>query len=250
VAATDDDGVDETPAIRTPLDWLHYEVILKSRKSYPVALMIGFCCFGNVLLRKECGNKPYPNWLFGFPLAFICYGYPGAVFSDLFLVPDTPRAMANDNIVLIFAFWYLVIQNSKAVYEFLCHKHVSIFLFTWWLADATRAALCFLERAVAHKPCFAAGVFQCFIWCSAGPLVRVVEANIRGAPTPPLDKLLPNSLNALKYPLVMMWMTMFAYLLYMMFLTDCNMFGEGEKLTMVECGDKHEDVYAFLVYLS
>ncbi|CAE8685369.1 unnamed protein product, partial [Polarella glacialis] len=57
---------DEAPVrSNTPLDWLHYDVILASRTSYPLALMFGFNCYGNVLLRKESGDKPYPTWIFG-----------------------------------------------------------------------------------------------------------------------------------------------------------------------------------------
>lgn len=233
------------------LDWLHYDVILASRKSYPVALMFGFNCYGNVLLRRECGDKPYPNWLFGFPLAFICYTYPGAVFSDLFFVSESPRAMSNDNIFFIFSFWFILIQNCEPVYKFFLRKHVFIVLTTWWLADATRASLCFLERAVSHQPVFARGMWQAFIWCAAGPVVRVAEAAIRGGKIPPLDRLQPNSLNAFKYPLVSMWMTMVSYLCYLTFLTDCNLFGKAEvRLTMVECGDKHEDLWAAFVYTA
>merc|ERR1740129_1317545 len=66
----------EEPAARGPLGWLHYDVILAARTSYPLALMIGFTCYGNVLLRKECGDQRYPTWLFGWMLGMICYTYP------------------------------------------------------------------------------------------------------------------------------------------------------------------------------
>mmetsp|Transcript_62058 Transcript_62058/g.134670 ORF Transcript_62058/g.134670 Transcript_62058/m.134670 type:complete len:313 (+) Transcript_62058:74-1012(+) len=235
-----------------PLDWLHYKVILASHKGYPMALMIGFTAFGNVLLRKECGGKPYPNWIFGWPLGFICYTYPSAVFSDLLFVRDSPRAMSNDNIFFWYTFWFIVIQNSEAAYNFLTRRHVFIILTTWWMADATRASFCFLERAVAHQAVFARGIFQCFVWCSAGPLARLVEANIRGVEKiPKLDQIQPNTANPFKYPLVSMWMLMVAYLLYMTFLTDCHIFSKAEgSLNMVQCGQKHEEVFAAGVYLA
>mmetsp|Transcript_2921 Transcript_2921/g.8267 ORF Transcript_2921/g.8267 Transcript_2921/m.8267 type:complete len:326 (-) Transcript_2921:169-1146(-) len=231
-----------------PLDWLHYKVIIASHSSYPVALMIGFNCFGNVLLRKECAGQPYPNWLFGYLLGFVCYTYPGAICSDLFFKHDIVRAMSNNNVMLAYTFWFILIQTFESVYKLLTRKWVFIGLTTWWLADATRASMCFLERAVTHQAVFSRGVFQCFLWCGAGPILRVAEASIRGAPIPPLDKVQPNTFNAVKYPLVMMWMTMMGYLLYMAFLTDCKIFSGG--LTMVECGKKHDDVFAALVYLS
>lgn len=55
---------EDLPARGGPLGWLHYDVILASRTTYPVALMvrspqkplkpsqIGFTCYGNVLLRR------------------------------------------------------------------------------------------------------------------------------------------------------------------------------------------------------
>ncbi|CAE7408959.1 ftsH [Symbiodinium necroappetens] len=123
--------------------------------------MIGFTCYGNVVLRKESADKPYPSWLFGWLLGMVCYTYPGAVFSDLLFVPNAPlRALTNNNILLWFSIWYLLIQNSMWVYKSLQQKHVFIWLTTWWLADATRASLLFLERAVAHQPVFARGVWQ------------------------------------------------------------------------------------------
>ena len=48
-----------------------------------------------------------------------------------------------------------------------------MWLTTWWLADATRASLLFLERAVAEQPVFARGVWQAFVWCGAGPVARL-----------------------------------------------------------------------------
>lgn len=211
--------------------------------------MIGFNCFGNVLLRKECGGNRYPNWLFGYLLGFICYTYPGAIFSDLVLIGTTPRPMANDNILCCYTFWFLAIQYCEPVYRFLCHKYVFVFLTTWWLADATRASMVFLERAVAHQAILARGVFQAFVWCVAGPIMRVAEMAIRGVPVKPLDAVQPNSLNAFKYPLITMWMTMLAYMGYLMKFTDCGLFTK-DGLNMVECGAKHDDVFAAFTYLG
>lgn len=249
-SVVEEEEEEEIPGGFTLLNWLHYKVILPSRKSYPVALMLGFNCYGNVLLRKECGDKPYPNWIFGFPLAFICYTYPGAIFSDLIFVNDAPmRAMSSDSVFIVFTFWFVVIQNSERVYRFFLRKHVFLFLTTWWLADATRASLCFLERTVSHNPVFSRGLWQAFVWCAAGPIMRVAEACIRGKAPPPLDKLQPNTFNAFKYPLIAMWMLMVLYLIILGFFTDCNIFGKG-GLTMVQCGDRYEDLYAAFVYIA
>lgn len=249
LGAPDADVAEEPAPGGGPLDWLHYKVIIASHTGYPLALMFGFNCFGNVLLRKECGGKPYPNWLFGYLLGFVCYTYPSAVFSDLVFVSDVPRAMANNNILFIYTFWFLVIQNSETVYNMLTQKHTFVLLTTWWLADATRASMCFLERAVADKAIFARGVFQCFIWCSAGPIMRVAEASIRGAKVTPLEQVQPNSLNAFKYPLVAMFMIMMSYMVFLWKFTECNLFEKG-GLSMVECGQQHDDVYAAFVYLA
>jgi len=212
--------------------------------------MIGFTCYGNVLLRKESGDKPYPSWIFGWMLGMICYTYPGAIFSDLLFVPNAPlRAMTNNNILMCFSFWYLVIQNSEKVYKFLQQKHVFIFLTTWWLADATRASLLFLERAVTHQPVFARGVWQAFIWCGAGPVARLIEKSIRGEPVPAMEKVQPNSLNVLKFPLVAMFWNMIFYMCYLAYFTDCKLFEKEGAMTMVECGNKYEDFYGFCVYV-
>eukprot|EP00933_Yihiella_yeosuensis_P032430 TRINITY_DN26025_c0_g1_i1.p1 TRINITY_DN26025_c0_g1~~TRINITY_DN26025_c0_g1_i1.p1 ORF type:complete len:336 (-),score=54.87 TRINITY_DN26025_c0_g1_i1:79-1035(-) len=249
-AAAADSGLDEDEPAKGPLGWLHYDVILASRTSYPLPLMIGFNCFGNVMLRKENGDKKYPTWIFGFLLGFICYTYPGAIFSDLLFVGNSPlRAMTNNNILMCFSFWYLVIQNNDRVYRWLCGKHVFIILTTWWLADATRASLCFLERAVAHQPCLARGVWQAFVWCGAGPIARLVEKSIRGEPVSPLEKVVPNSLNFLKLPLIAMFWNMIFYMVWMAYFSDCNLFAKEGALTMVECGAKHQDFYAFCVYV-
>lgn len=245
---TAETDAEEEPA-SGPLDWLHYDVIIASHTGYPVALMLGFNCFGNVLLRKECGGKPYPNWLFGYLLGFVCYTYPAAVFSDLVFMPSVQRAMSNNNILFIYTFFFVLIQNSEKVYNFLTQKHTFVLLTTWWLADATRASLCFLERAVSQQAVFARGVFQCFIWCSAGPIMRVAEASIRGAKVTPLEQVQPNSLNAFKYPLVAMFMIMMSYMVYLWKFTDCKLFEQG-GLSMVECGKKNDDVYAAFVYLA
>ncbi|CAJ1419920.1 unnamed protein product [Effrenium voratum] len=245
IASSDLD--DDEPDKRGPLGWLHYDVILASRTSYPVALMIGFTCYGNVMLRKECGDKRYPSWIFGWLLGMVCYTYPGAIFSDLVFVSGAPqRALSNDNIFLCFSFWYLVVQYSDTAYRLLQQQHVFIWLTTWWLADATRASLLFLERAVAIQPVFARGVWQAFVWCVAGPTARLVEKSIRGVPVPTLDKVQPNSMNILKFPLIAMFWNMMVYLAY---LTDCQFLSATPKMDMVECGAAHEDFYGFCTYL-
>lgn len=241
---------DDLPIKTGPLGWLHYDVILASRTSYPVALMIGFTCYGNVLLRKESGDKQYPSWIFGWLLGMVCYTYPGAIFSDLMFVSNAPqRALSNDNILWCFSFWYLVVQNSDAAYKFLQQKHVFVWLTTWWLADATRASLLFLERAVAEQPVFARGVWQAFVWCGAGPVARLIEKSIRGHPVPSLDKVQPNSLNFLKFPLIAMFWNMIFYMCVLAFFTDCGFLSPEPKLDMVECAAAHEDFYGFCTYL-
>lgn len=245
-----EDEEDELPIKSGPLGWLHYDVILASRTSYPVALMIGFTCYGNVLLRKESGDKQYPSWIFGWLLGMVCYTYPGAIFSDLMFVSNAPqRALSNNNILWCFSFWYLVVQNSDAAYKFLQQKHVFVWLTTWWLADATRASLLFLERAVAEQPVFARGVWQAFVWCGAGPVARLIEKSIRGHPVPPLDKVQPNSMNFLKFPLIAMFWNMIFYMSALAFFTDCGFLGPEPKLDMVQCAAAHEDFYGFCTYL-
>ncbi|CAE7407499.1 ANKRD50 [Symbiodinium sp. CCMP2592] len=254
-AADDGEGEeeDDVPNKKGPGS-LAADVILASRTSYPVALMdrnlIGFTCYGNVVLRKESADKPYPSWLFGWLLGMVCYTYPGAVFSDLLFVPNAPlRALTNNNILLWFSIWYLLIQNSMWVYKALQQKHVFIWLTTWWLADATRASLLFLERAVAHQPVFARGVWQAFVWCGAGPVARLVEKSIRGEPVPALDKVQPNSLNVFKFPLIAMFWNMIFYMVCLAYFTDCKFFDAEPKLDMVQCAAKYEDFYGFCTYM-
>jgi len=247
------DGSEESPSSWNPLSYLHNDVMIASHSAYPWELMFGFTAFGNVLLRKECGGKAYPNWLFGWLLGFVAYTYPGAVFSDLTFVAGAPiRCMSNNNIVFFYTMWFVLVQYVDAVYNFFLNKHVFVILTTWWLADATRASLCFLERAVATQPVFARGIFQAFIWCGAGPIARLIEKSIRAEPLPQLDKMQPNSMNAFKYPLVAMWMTMVSWLVFLGYFTDCNIFGndDGPQLSMVECGAKYDDMYAIFTYVS
>jgi len=248
------DMADEQPW--GPLNWFHNDVIIASHKTYPLVLMIGFCGYGNVLLRKECGDKPYPNWLFGYPICFIAYCYAGATASDIMFVPASLRAMSSNMVFCVFTAWYIIIQNSETVYRFCLQKHNFIFLTTWWLCDATRASLCFLERSVsppwvAHqKAVFCRGVWQCFIWCAAGPILRVTDRAIRGEPLPKLDALQPNSLNILKFPLVCMFWNMMFYMVYLWKFTDCELFSDSpHSKSMVQCGVEHPEIYAACTYV-
>ena len=62
------------------------------------------------------------------------------------------------------------------------HLQVFIFLTTWWLADATRASLLFLERAVAHQPVPSTQHLMptrephaiCKVWCSSTSSCRLL----------------------------------------------------------------------------
>lgn len=49
----------------------------------------------------------------------------------------------------------------------ICHHQVFVWLTTWWLADATRASLLFLERAVAEQPVFL-GRQAWWLWGATG----------------------------------------------------------------------------------
>lgn len=211
--------------------------------------MIGFTLYGNVLLRRESGGKRYPNWIFGLPVGLIVYTYPASVFSDMVFQARTPGIFGNDKVIFVFSIWYLLIQFCDPVYKFFLRKNIFVLITTWWLADATRVSLLTMERTVTHLPTFSRGVWQAFFWCSIVPVSRCVELGMRGMPIPKLDAMVPNTLNAFRHPLISMWFFMIFYLLYMTFGTDCDIFGTGPRhLTMVECGNKHEDVYAGVVY--
>lgn len=209
-------------------------------------MMFGFICRGNVELRRACGGKPYPNWLMGFLLGFICYTYPANIMSDTMFAPGVLRGMSNNNIIKCHIFWYLLVQNSDAVYKFLTGTHVNIWLTVWFIWDASHASLCFLERAVSPPlgtPVFSRALFQCFVWCSASAILGSAEKAIRGVPIPKLDATIPNSLNPFGHPVTCMFWGMVSYLLYLTYATDCGVFQEGGK-TLFECGIEHPDLYS------
>lgn len=208
--------------------------------------MFGFICRGNVELRKACNGKPYPNWLMGFLLGFICYTYPANIMSDTIFAPGVLRGMSNNNIIKSHIFWYLLVQNSETVYKFLIGTHVNIWLTVWFLWDASHAGMCFMERAVSPPlgtPVMSRALFQCFVWCSASAILGSAEKAIRGVPIPKLDATIPNSLNPLGHPTICMFWQMVFYLLYLTYATDCAVFQEGGK-TLFECGLEHPDLYA------
>mmetsp|Transcript_22941 Transcript_22941/g.51029 ORF Transcript_22941/g.51029 Transcript_22941/m.51029 type:complete len:300 (+) Transcript_22941:60-959(+) len=243
--------IDEAPAMGGPLDWLHYNVILASRTGYPIPLMIGFTLYGNVMLRKESGGKPYPNWIFGWPIGLIVYTYPASVFSDLFFQAVPPRILANNMTFFVFSFWFLVIQFCEPVYKFMLRKQVFIVITTWWLADATRVSLLTMERTVSMQPTLARGLWQAFFWCTIVPTSRCIELALRGLPIPKLDQMVPNTVNFFKHPLISMFFLMVSYLMYMAYFTDCNIFAtDGTGISMTECGNKHSDVYAAFTYTA
>lgn len=213
--------------------------------------MFGFICRGNIELRRACGGNPYPNWILGFLLGICCYTYPGNVLSDTMFTPGVLRGLSNNNILMVYAFWFLVIQNSEAAYKFLTTKHVNIFITVWFIMDATHASLCFLERAVSPPlgtAVFSRGFFQCFVWCAAAGILQGAEKAIRGVPLPKLDAVIPNSMNVLGNPVICMWWNMFFYMLYMMYFTDCNIFQKGGK-SMLQCGVERPDVYVMFHYI-
>lgn len=235
-----------------PLSFLslfHNDVILAARKSYPLPLMLGFSCYSNVFFRRECGNKPYSHFLFGFPVAFAAFAYPGAIFSDLTL-HNPPRMLHNNRLLFVFTAWFVLIQNSDRVYNFLSKRTVLIILTTWWLIDATRGGLCSLERAVsASEAYFSRGLMQVFVWCTVGPILRQAEAIVRGGSRNASEFMAMNSLNAFKYPTLSMFLILILWLIYLGVFADCNDV-LGRRLTMVECGDRHRQKYAILVYLQ
>lgn len=244
----DDDSI---AATWWPVHWVHHQVVLASHTGYPVPFMIPFNLYGNVLLRKACGGQRYPTWLFGYILGFLCYTYPSAILSDVLFVMETPRAMSNDYVLVIYTVCFVVIQNCDTVYCFLVQPRAFSFLFTLWLADSTRASICFLERAVTHQAVFARGVFHAFVWVCAGPLFRMVEARIRGGVVHSFDEVQPDSANFFRYPLLGLLATQLFYLIYISYFTPvCDIFAEDPTMTMVECGQLHNGLFAGIVYFT
>mmetsp|Transcript_60943 Transcript_60943/g.145228 ORF Transcript_60943/g.145228 Transcript_60943/m.145228 type:complete len:297 (-) Transcript_60943:111-1001(-) len=233
-----------------PLGWLHYDVILASRTGYPLALMIGFTLYGNVLLRRESRGARYPSWIFGWPVGLICYTYAASFMSEIVFQGISPRCLANDNILFVYTIWFCLIQYCDRVYDFFLRKPIFVLITTWWLADATRVSLLTLERAVTTAPSIAKGVWQAWFWCAVAPLVRCLELAMRGEKIPKLSDIQPNTLNAFKYPLVSMFLIMLAYFFVLVNFTDCNILGKEGALTMTECGNKYQDIYAAFVYTA
>lgn len=228
-----------------------YSIIQGGHTGYPVPMMFGFICRGNIELRKACGGNPYPTWIIGFFVGIACYVYPGNVLSDALFTPGVLRGLSNNNIFMCHVFWFLVIQNSQKAYDFLITKHVNIFITVWFLMDATHASLCFLERSVTPplgNPVFARGVFQCFVWCGAAGILQCGEKAMRGVPIPKLDAIIPNSMDVLGNPVIFMWWNMFIYYLIMIYLTDCDIFAKDGK-PAVQCGVDHPDLYAAFHYI-
>jgi len=241
--------VDEPPKSGA-LGWLHNEVILASRTGYPLPLMIGFNLYGNIMLRKETpGDRRYPHWIFAWPVGLLVYTYPASAFSEMVFQMVSPRILGNNQAIMVFSFWFLVIQYCDPFYRFCKRPGVFSILTTWWLADATRVSLLTLERSVTCLPTLSRGLWQAFFWCSIVPVARCIELSSRGClPPGKLDGMVPNTLNPWKHPLISMFFIMVAYLVHMAYYTDCGIFEGG--LTMTECGAKNQETYARFVYFA
>lgn len=240
--------VNSPPVISGPLDWFHYEVILASRYRYPITLMLGFSLYGNIIMRQQSGGKSYPSWLFGWFVGIFVYGYPGAMFSDIIFANVSPRPFASNELLVIHTVWYCLVQFCEPFYKFCLRPHVFIFITIWWLADATRAGMTFGERAVDVQPTFSRGVWHCFLWCTAGPLARTIELRMRGLEAPALSAMVPNSVNILQNPALCMFFLLLSWHVFLSFFTDCKIYSGG--LSEVQCGNKYQDGYAAITYIS
>lgn len=243
--------VDEPPKLgtfRAAFSWLHNEVILASRTGYPLPLMVGFNLYGNIMLRKESDGRRYPHWIFAWPVGLLVYTYPASAFSEMVFQMVSPRIFGNNQAIMVFSFWFLVIQYCDRFYQFCLRKGVFPLITTWWLADATRVSLLTLERSVTCLPTLSRGFWQAFFWCSIVPVARCIELSSRGITPPKLDVMVPNTLNPWRHPLISMFFVMVGYLLYMAYYTDCGIFEGG--LTMTDCGTKNQETYALFVYFA
>eukprot|EP00931_Biecheleriopsis_adriatica_P076812 TRINITY_DN50483_c0_g1_i1.p1 TRINITY_DN50483_c0_g1~~TRINITY_DN50483_c0_g1_i1.p1 ORF type:complete len:332 (-),score=40.34 TRINITY_DN50483_c0_g1_i1:96-1091(-) len=228
-----------------------YELTNRGHTGYPIPMMFGFTCRGNVELRKACGGKPYPSWMLGFLLGLICYTYPANVMSDALFAPGVLRGLSNNNILMCYSFWFVLVQSSERLYEVLISKHVYVLLTVWFIWDASHASLCFLERAVSPPlgtPVFSRGLFQCFVWCCAAAILGSAEKAIRGVPIPKLEALIPNHMDIFGHPTICMFWGMVFYMLYLVQFTDCGVFQQGGK-SLFECGVEHPDLYTMCHYV-
>mmetsp|Transcript_45268 Transcript_45268/g.120061 ORF Transcript_45268/g.120061 Transcript_45268/m.120061 type:complete len:275 (-) Transcript_45268:63-887(-) len=232
------------------LGWLH-GVVVASRTTYPLPLMVGFTLYGNILLRRDSGGKRYPSWIFGVPVGLICYTYAGSLFSEIVFQGISPRCLGNDNILIVFCMWYVLVQHCDPFYKFCTQPRPFILINTWWFADSTRVSLLTLERAVTNAPSgtFAKGIWQAWFWCAVPPIARCIELGVRTETLPKLEVLQPQSLNAFQYPLVSMFFVMMAYYFTLANLTDCDIFAE-DGISAEECGARYSNVYAGFVYLA
>lgn len=231
------------------LHFFHHKVVVASHTTYPAQLMFGRILFGNILLRKACDGNRYPSLLVGYALGFVCYIYPSAIATDVVLLGEPARTMGNNAILLLYTMHFFIIQSFPSIYRFLTRPFPFALLNAWWLADATRGSLVFLELVVSQHAVFARGIFHAVLWVSAGPILGILEARVRGGQPQHLEEALPNSMNVFRYASISSLFTMLFYLLYLTWFSDCNMFGRG-GLTMVECGKQYDGLFAGLVYLN
>ena len=78
-------------------------------------------------------------------------------------------------------------------------------------------------------------------------VLRSFEKTVRGLPVPCVTKFQPQSLNALRYPLLSMLTAMLMYLGYLIWMSGCQLWGEN-AITMTECGNRNQNVFASVVY--
>merc|ERR1712007_70001 len=86
------------------LQWLHHDVVLASRSSYPALLMIGFNMKGCLFMFNERSSKfehkraPHVEFLVG----FLCYTYPGSILVDIIFRKSFPGCMTDTTIIVVY----------------------------------------------------------------------------------------------------------------------------------------------------
>lgn len=227
-----------------------HEMILRARDEYPLPLIMGFTCHGAVLAWKEGLLSPGSSLIFTSFLAYFCYTYPSSATSELVLQGKSPGSVFNTHVFLCFFSFVILLRTSRLFQRLVQVDFVFLIIQTFWLLDATRCSLVTLERNMERKTndwtffsCAGATVWSAAVWCCAPYLWRAVEKNVRGIKPPRFRELLPNSLDVIRFPLIMT----FVAIIFYSFVLKYYLCPES-NLSYKQCGDKHPLFYAWTVY--
>lgn len=193
MAAFQTAALDTKNAFLNPVDSVT-NLIVSSRTTYPLLLMIFFCLRGILQYRAMCNIAAIvpmrvsgPKISGAFVEIFVCFFffcYPGSIVSEIIFQNITPRCLESCTVLTVYISLFFLVSLLPFIAKLLSRDFFRVIIEFISIVDLTRYTLLTFERV--HNISLAASIWSSLTFVAAGPILRMMLTRKYQVPAMPV----------------------------------------------------------------